>query len=357
MFQHFSWTSPKTINALKTAIACVIGYLCIKLTSLPQAQWIVITIIVVMSAQTTIGSLFIKAQMRFWGTLLGALSAVAIIIICRNNPLGIGIALFVASLIFAYLAAAPGDISYVGTLGAVTVAIIILTPAANLVIAGERFLEIILGLLISFLISCFVFPIRSHTLFLSNLESTLIYLHEYFVNSFEDSAAELNKPLHDLNEKILGIFTQQRRLIYETGIEFGKTRQDKKNFQTILDTERRVYRGLNLIYYSLHSTAETRKITQSIDKFAEFKTEVAHYILQLADKVKNGCKLDEFNLCDYDRFMEQDFLEKKARLNHSDDSNVYTFIFSVRFLLTQLQRLHHEISRFVNAGPAKRMCL
>jgi uncharacterized membrane protein YgaE (UPF0421/DUF939 family) len=335
--------SPKVVNGLKTALACLIGYLLYLWTPLPQAQWIVITILVVMSAQTSIGSLFLKAKMRFWGTVCGALASSAIILISGGHPVGLAISLFVMTAIFAYIAGTPGDVSYLGTLGAVTVAIIILNPVANLVTVAERFSEIMLGIIISFLVSYLIFPVRSHTIFLLNLENTLIYLQEYFLSCFKELIPDLNTPLHDLNEKVLGIFSQQRRLIQETGLELGKKRKDKENFQRIMNAERRVYRGLNLIYYSLHATPSTRKLIQSLNGFEEFKNEASNHFVVLANKIKNKESPIEFNLKNYDVIMQANIPANLSDYPEVDITIVNTFLFSVSFFLAEFKKLHLEV--------------
>ncbi len=338
-------SSPKMINSFKTALACLLGYLLMVWTSLPQSEWIVITIMVVMSAQTSIGSLFIKAKMRFWGTVCGALASLGILLICGTNPVGIGISLFIIALFFTYIAGTPGDVSYVGTLGSVTVAIIILNPGANLLAVGERFIEIILGILISFLVSYFVFPIRSHSIFLTNLGNTLSYLGEYFESCFTEPIPDLNSSFQDLNEKILNIFSQQRRLIQETGLEFGKTRKNKTIFQLILNSERKVYRALNLIYYSLHATTHTRKSIQSLEGFDEFKKEVKYFLLLLAEKVKAKDPNLNFIIKDYGEMMDQYFETIIQDTDYKHISNINTFLFSVHFLIKELKELQLTISK------------
>src|SRR5262245_30678746 len=105
--QWIDFSSPRIINSFKTALACLIGYGLVLWTPLPQSQWIVITILVVMSAQTSIGSLFIKAKMRFWGTVCGAVVSVGIILLCDNHPPSLAAAIFISTLIFAYVAGIP----------------------------------------------------------------------------------------------------------------------------------------------------------------------------------------------------------------------------------------------------------
>jgi len=149
-WQDFHWNSNRAINSFKTAIACLIGYLVVVFSPLPQPQWIVITILVVMSAQSTIGGMLIKSHMRFWGTLAGGLISIVALFLVGNDVWGVALVLLTATLLFAYIAGSSGDISAAGVLGGVTVVMIMLAHNATVLMAGERLLEIILGIGIAF---------------------------------------------------------------------------------------------------------------------------------------------------------------------------------------------------------------
>jgi Fusaric acid resistance protein family len=334
------FSSSKVIHGFKTAFACLIGYMLVLTTPLPEAQWVVITILVVMSAQPSMGSLFIKAKMRFWGTVCGTLAGAVTVLLCHNDPAKLAIALFIFTLIFSYVASNPGDISYVGTLGAVTLVIIILAPHANLSIAGERFIEIVLGIILSFLVSQFVFPIRSHTIFLKNLGSTLAYLHEYFEGCFQKNPPDINDHLLDMNEQMLVIFSRQRRLILETGLELGKSRKDKIIFQEILNAERRVYRAINLMYHSFHAAPESMQIIESLSGFERFKRDVSQFLLQLSIAVKKmSIREIDFLLEELVDILEDDFKKILLTQEFQHIAGVYTFLFGVKFLMSGLKNL------------------
>lgn len=306
----------KVINGFKTALACLIGYALFLYTPLPQPQWITITILVVMSAQTSIGSLYIKAKMRFWGTIAGTLASVLIILLCHNNHIALAIALFIAFFGFTYVASTLGDISYMGALGSITVAMIILNPQVSLILAGERFIEIGLGIIISFLVSYFIFPIRSHTLFIDNLVATLHYLKGQF---------ESKDDLIDVDEKILSFFNHQRRLILETGLEWGRSRHDKAIFQKILNCERRIYRGINLIHHSLN----TNRGLES------FKQEIIDCFTQLIRSLKDtSITTHECIFKDFPNHLGPDAV-----------SNIHVFLFGANLLTHELKNLNQLITQ------------
>jgi uncharacterized membrane protein YgaE (UPF0421/DUF939 family) len=340
------FNSSKVIHSFKTALACLIGYVLVLTTKLPEAQWIVITILVVMSAQPSIGSLYIKAKMRFWGTVLGAITAAITVLLFHDNHVELAFALFVVTLFFAYIAATPGDINYIGTLGAVTVVIIILFPGATLATAGERFIEIVLGIIISFLVSRFVFPIRSHTFFLKNLINTLSYMHEYLDFCLQPSSPAINERLFDMSEKMLTIFAQQRRLIHETGLEWGKLRKDKIIFKQAFSAERKIYRAINLMHYSFHADSESKRTIESLDGFTELKSELNQFLPQIAEKIKDGAvqdiRIPEQKLAER---MENDLKKTITQHQYPNVAPVYTFLFALKFFLKELKILIDSVSK------------
>jgi len=332
-------SSPGTINSFKTALACLIGYLLVLWTALPESQWIVVTILVVMSAQASIGSLFIKVKMRFWGTVCGTMAAAVIVVICKNNAIELGVAFFIATLFFSYIASFSGDVGYVGTLGAVTVAIVVLSPHPSLAIAGERFYEISLGIIISYLVSHFILPVRSHTIFISSMSSTL----KYFRHCFNGGLAGHSL---DMDEKILGIFSQQRRLIQETGLELSNTRLDKDIFQQILNTERKLYRAINVMNYSFNAAPESRKIILSLNGFEQFKQEVSQYISLLISAIKSKAVLEirDLNQNHIDK-LELEVRHMLVDIDYAYVTSAHTFVFGARLVTNELQALTDSLKK------------
>src|SRR5687767_4213077 len=105
-------------HSLKTMIACVIAILILKMLHLPSAQWMVITVIIVMCAQLYVGSVIQKSIVRLIGTSLGCLIAALVIIAMGNTILSAIIAIAISSFLFSYIATAEETFSYMGTLGA-----------------------------------------------------------------------------------------------------------------------------------------------------------------------------------------------------------------------------------------------
>lgn len=232
-------------HSVKTVIAVAIGILLTTLLSIKGSQWIVITIIVVMCAQIYVGSVLQKAFLRFLGTLIGCLFATITIVLIGDTHLSVLITICLSSFIFSYVSSGE-NLSYTSTLGAVTTAIIMLGQTPTIALAGERFLEISIGLLIATLVSQFVLPIHARTHLRRAQAATLEQLQDYYKIVMMDNG----KPTvdyHDLEEPIVLSLLKQRQLAKESkreplGLEFNQ-----EHFMQSLYCEREILRAITFM--------------------------------------------------------------------------------------------------------------
>lgn len=243
--------SDRLLHGLKTAIACLIGYVITYYLPIHQAPWILITVMVVMTAQSTLGSLLLKSYARLFGTVCGALIAAIILLLHFNHFWGMAIAISTAAFIFSFIATSQKDLYVVGgTLGSVTIVIILLGVNPTLQSAGLRFLEIVAGISIALLVSRFVFPLHASRLckrdFIDGFQSvTQHYQHQIVqLNNDPTQTAETE-------EKLFNAFVKQRKLINEMIAELGKFHAQVNHYQLLLESERKLVRNINLIYYCL----------------------------------------------------------------------------------------------------------
>ncbi len=353
-WQEFDFASPRVINSLKTAIACVLGYLLVLWSPLPQSQWIVITIIVVMGAQTSLGSLVIKSYMRFWGTLFGALFSTAVYLLVGTDPLGTAIALFFVVLVLAYIATNPGDISYAGTLGAVTVAIILLNPKVNFQIISARFIEIIVGIIIALLTSKLIFPIYSHRLLLRNVANNLQNLQWHFQRSIKMDPNELTAELDGLDTKIVSSFSTQRKLIREVGFESSKYRRHQQVFNDILQAEIKLYRANNLMFLSSHVSPHSVLTIAELAGLEKFKQGASQALTLLADALRSGKEQQaELMVAGLIEDMEHEFKKVINQKQFEHIAYVNAFLFGVRMLMDELFKLGELIGQIYSEQDVK----
>lgn len=243
----------RLIHSLKTLVACLLGFLLTDILSLSADQWIVITIIVVMCAQLYVGGVMQKAYLRFLGTVLGCLFAMLAIIFFGDNHLAVAGTIGLSAFIFSYLATGQENLSYAGTLGAVTTSIIMLGEQPTIIFAAERFLEISVGILIASMVSQFFLPIHARTHLLASQVSTLKALRAYYESMThpENPSLSSNSSYQELDEDIVKSLLKQRQLAKESIHEPFAQHFDPKAFIPFLYAERESLRAMNFMQNAL----------------------------------------------------------------------------------------------------------
>jgi len=148
--------------ATRMTIAALLAFAACRLLGLQQAQWAVLTAIIVM--QASLGGSLKAAFDRFVGSLGGALWGVAIMaLLPRDDLRAMGLALFAALAPLALLTAFRPTYR----VAPITAVILLLTPsleaAGPLFSAERRLMEIGIGSLVALAVAIFVLPARAHT--------------------------------------------------------------------------------------------------------------------------------------------------------------------------------------------------
>lgn len=236
----------RLIHSLKTTLAVGLGFLLTRLISLPSDQWIIITILVVMCAQLYVGGVLQKSILRFAGTVAGSLCAILCLVLLGVSPLYIGLTLMLTSFGFSWIATSQENLAYAGTLGAVTVPIILLGQHPSLFFAFARCLEISLGLLIAAVVSQFVLPIHARAHLKRAQIATLTQLTEYFQTSTNPDISDLH--YEDRDEAIVKSLLKQRQLAKESTREPIGQRYNPQHFSECLHAEREILRAITFMH-------------------------------------------------------------------------------------------------------------
>jgi uncharacterized membrane protein YccC len=227
------------INAFKTALACLIGFGVIHLLKFP-GQWVIITILVVMTTQIHFGSALQKAYLRLLGTFTGAVVAAGTLYFFQNNFTVIYGVIILSAFLFSYVGSRSQAMGQAMTLGSVTVPIILLSPHANLFIAYSRAGEIILGIFIAILVNVLIFPIHAKHKFEKVLMNNMKFLKDYYA-----AAITSDHPKCGILEKIMmSNFALAQQLLNDAKREPGVNEGHYKN---ILLHQKRLFRAVSLL--------------------------------------------------------------------------------------------------------------
>ncbi len=410
---RFQWSqltkleNNRLIHSLKTAIAFLIGLLIVWVFHLPaHGQWLLISLLVVMCAQSRVGAVMQKSYMRFLGTLIGACIAVLTLYLAYPSVVWTTLILCLTTALFSYIADSPGYLSDAGPLGAVTVVIILIGQNPSYTTALDRFLEISLGILIALLVSRFIWPLHSRTQLRYIMKNTLqdlkilseqlrawgsipkgfqdvvrrtrtnarsvLDVHEhvstdvqqhhilkgegYIPKGFHDvhqhhnvkgeGVSETEKTYETYEDKVISRFVSQNTLYNEVMREsFGRSNLTRV-FKDILRGERDMLHYMNLMRNTLtHFSGETcRRFNQQIhvQKIYEVSQQLFESIINQLKDNKNKHTVESL----------YNFLDWKSEMqqeltplvnNTADKLAVDLFIFAAEQLLTQLKKINSLI--------------
>lgn len=277
-FGFFGLNHYRIIHGIKTAIACLAGVAIEKYFAWPSGQWVPITIMVVMSAQTHFGGAVRKAAMRFLGTLGGVATAIAVLWFFGDNLTVIFCTIFFASIIFTYVASSHGDISYAGTLGGVTVILVLTGQQVSIETAIQRGGYIAIGIVIALLISRCFFPIHARDRLRYHVATTLRNLSNLY-----ETIVQLQEVKQELVTLIVDDIASQQRLIYEAVIGSREFAAKKSVFTAILSSEHCLNRLINLCYLSIQEATSSAVVKKQLEDVGEAHNIITCNLKYLAD--------------------------------------------------------------------------
>lgn len=146
----------KIIRTLRLALTCIFVFILTWYYEVPESAWALVTIWFVMYEYTTVGGVLTKSFLRFAGTAASAVYGVIIVYAGGNNPLINMIALIPGLFVYAYYFMS-GDKTYIGTIGAVTLTIVLLNYN-NIDTAILRVFNVLIGILGSMFMIRFFYP-------------------------------------------------------------------------------------------------------------------------------------------------------------------------------------------------------
>lgn len=327
----------RVIHGVKTALACILGFVVTRSINFQIDQWLIITVLVVMCGQLSVGSMIQKSSMRFLGTLIGTILAALTISIFGVNPLAIAAMVSIAGLIFSYIATGQSTYNEAGTLGAVTIAIILLSQHPTILLAFHRFVEISIGILLAALVSQFVIPIQARNHLEHNQAETLKKLRDYYFSVLmHHENQEINVTEQTMDEDIAKSLIQQRKLAKESAKEFFGEAFNVKHFTQLLWCEKEVLRCITFMHHAFkHLDIKIKKM--DLTELKNFNRTVCRALEDISYFIENK-KIEKLTLPNIqllkNAFRSLDNLEKEELIY------VDAFLFCAEVLVERLSEMH-----------------
>lgn len=269
-------------HSLKTALTIGISYVLAIFINIPFAQWILITAIVVMGTQTTVGGFIKKSYGRLFGTLIGAILGISTLALIPQNTILIGIVLIISTLLFTYFSFGKEDYSYATSLGVITLILIVMIEPATIQHGLLRVLDILIGITVSGLTTFFIFPTFARDVYIKNLKPLLI---QYATLFDESIIQEKNRKLHEstqkIDEKITVLIYEQRKLLNESKTDWPRKPGFLNQCRDILKAILRMHRHLNLLEYYYHADLVTHEFLKNQNGFIHYCNEIRQLLNDL----------------------------------------------------------------------------
>ena len=274
----------RTIHAIKTALACLLGLIVASFLPFNGDQWLVITILVVMCAQINVGSVLSKSSMRLIGTISGSIIASLTLLLFGANQAVTAAVIALAGIVFSYIATGENRYSDAGTLGAVTITVILLGQSPTALTALHRCIEISLGICVAALVSQFVLPIRARD-HLQGMQAKAIqqlknYYEITFIKTYNEAA------MYELDEAIVKSLSAQRTLAKQSSREpFGEA-FDPVHFNQLLRCEKEIFRSISCMHYAGEMLPKDKNILLEMVSVKKFHQTICDTLAKIASGIE-----------------------------------------------------------------------
>ena len=328
----------RLIHSIKTAFACFIGFILASYIHFQAMQWVAITAIVVMCAQIHVGSVMQKSYMRFLGTLTGSLFAILTLQVFGNSFFTNMAAALIATFFFSFIATSTKSYNESGTLGAVTVVIILFGPNPSVLTGVERFVEISLGILIAAVVSQFILPIHAKYHMQRNQAATLKKIRLFYLNLFSDKPpADNNNSLGNLDEEIVKSLIVQRKLAVEARKEKVGKLFNIDYFQQTLWCEKEIMRSIIFMFHAYQKISDSAVVQENKVLINLFHQNIASILANIATDIEQN-KIPTQVLNTNIAPLKQS-LNNITHLNQNERVAIDAFIFCAEVLIERLDKL------------------
>lgn len=283
---------PHLIRSARLAFAMLTGIIVAKILHIGHPLWLFITLVVVLFDQSTVGGAVFRGVLRVSATLAGAVIGFLVLIIFKNNIFINDITVIIGTVIFAYFFM-DSKYSYIGTLGSITLIMVLANDFGNNVgldVPLLRVIAIITGTIVAVISMIVFFPrfagkqIKQQIIdYLEKMESTI----KVFIN-LELSVSDIQEYFLTHEIGLTGGIIKFNRLADEVRFEAKL----KVNYSLVSLHIRRINRLLHVVFLNLpnNDIRYNPELRQELTRLADMFHKIRDGIVNKSNI--NGLKLD-----------------------------------------------------------------
>ena len=336
-------TNERLIHSLKTTFACLLGFAVTQSLGTHPDPWLVITVLVVMCAQINVGSMIQKSYARFLGTLSGSLIAALTIKFFGTDDFIFALVIGASALFFSYLATGQSKFNDAGTLGAVTVTIILIGQNPTLQSAFNRFSEISLGIVLAALVSQFILPVHARSHLRKSQAQTLRQLANYYrATLLTDKKIENS----ELDETIVKSLINQRKLSIDAAREPFGLSFNVGHFNQYLWYAREILRSIDFMHQTCVASVSCKNLFANTRIIKNFHDVICQTLNEIAQGIDDKNIQAHVILIPNPQELKEIIATEKTALPAEDLVYVDAFLFCATILTSNLKKLFELVKEF-----------
>ncbi|WP_380179104.1 FUSC family protein [Kalamiella sp. sgz302252] len=252
-FEFTLYRNYRTVHGIRIALAFVLTFLLIRLFSIPEGSWPLITLVVVMGPISSWGNVFPRAIQRIGGTIFGSVSGlIALRLELWSLPVMLAWCMLVMFLCgFLTLGKHP----YMALLIGITLAVICGGAPGDMTMALWRGGDVILGSILALLFTS-IYPQKAYTHWRIKLSDSLLETAKIYHAGFSPNLVEKPRLTRPLQRLLTGV-VKMRSLIDPSSKE---TRIPRSVFEGIQTLNRNMVCTLELQLNAWWSSRESHLI-------------------------------------------------------------------------------------------------
>ncbi|AZV30870.1 FUSC family protein [Cobetia sp. ICG0124] len=280
---YFTYLHRQRLHILRVTVALTLCFSIIELFDLPHSSWALVSTVMVMGNLPHVGGVLDKGSQRLLGTLLGGLWGLILILVADPLP-GVVPIWSMVGIALALNATFSNRYGYSSLLFCVTLLMVVGDGNHDLGIALWRVFNVVLGTLISIVVSLVLLPQKATDVFRFLLADNLDKLARLYHNHTNAERSSIEETLN-LVRATSAQLVKQRGLV-DAVVREGRIQRG--DIEEILSFERRMISTIELLQETHWNTREGHEFIEGLEGLRDAQHRLARALGTLAFQVRTG---------------------------------------------------------------------
>ncbi|MCW4153372.1 FUSC family protein [Halomonas sp. 18H] len=284
---YFTHRHRRPLHVLRVILALCITFGVIQIFPIPHGGWALVSTVMVMGNLPHIGGVLDKGRQRLFGTVLGAIWGLLLILMPKTIPLllPLGSLLGIAWVTWLSFGKRYG---YGGLMFAITLLLVVGDGSRDFELALWRSFDVVLGTLIGIAVTILVLPHKATDMLRFMLADNVDRMAQLFhAHTSATSAPDMDT--RELLKRCTGLLIKQRNLVDAIHRE---RRLHRTELDDLISLQRRMLSTIELLLETHWNTREGHEQIEAMLGLREQQHNLAHNLAAVAYQVRTGQPID-----------------------------------------------------------------